>query len=211
MLSRSQNDELNLLVVRAKAGDMISREALAERLYPVAMVIAKRFFEEYSTEYLTRRELAQECCMAFFDRGIQNYQPVRGDVMAYFAGLCVWVGCKARQAAAAGRRGGLIKGLPCHMIRVDAMGVDRKHGNLDGWELLGIRVLDRGQARVDAADEASAVEARGGGTAAQWRAMRLVYEKGLSYREAGEFLGLSARQVDAMLMKLRAVLEEGTP
>lgn len=203
MLSRAANDELNLLVVRAKAGDMISREALAERLYPVAMVIAKRFFEEWSTEYLTRRELAQECCMAFFDRGIQNYQPGRADVMAYFAGLCVWVGCKAKQAAAAGRRGDLIKGVPCHMIRVDGMGVDTE---MDGWESLGIRVLDHGQARIDTADEASAVEARGGGTAAQWRVMRLVYEQGLSYREAGEFLGLSARQVDAMLMKLRAGL-----
>jgi DNA-directed RNA polymerase specialized sigma24 family protein len=42
--------------------------------------------------------------------------------------------------------------------------------------------------------------------------MRLVYERGLSYREAGEFLGLSARQVDNMLMKLRAglLIEEGT-
>ena len=142
--------------------------------------------------------------MAFFDRGIQNYQPGRSDVMAYFAGLCVWVGCKARQAAAAGRRGGLIKGHPCHMIRVDAMGVDTE---MDGWESLGVRVLDRGQARIDAADEASAVEARAG-TAAQWRVMRLVYEQGLSYREAGEFLGLSARKVDNMLMKLRAGLLE---
>ena len=206
MLSRSDNDELNLLTVRAQQGDMISREALAERLYPVAMVIAKRFFEEWSTEFLTRRELAQECCMAFFDRGIKNFQPGRADVMAYFAGLCVWVGCKAKQASAAGRRGGIIRGQHCQMIRVDGMGADA----MDGWELLGVRVLDSGQARIDAKDEVAEVQAQSGGTAQQWRVMRMVYEQGLSYREAGEFMGLSARQVDNMLTKLRAQIGEET-
>jgi DNA-directed RNA polymerase specialized sigma24 family protein len=38
----------------------------------------------------------------------------------------------------------------------------------------------------------------------------MVYEQGLSYREAGEFMGLSARQVDNMLTKLRAQIGEET-
>jgi hypothetical protein len=138
MLNRPDNDELNLLAVKAKQGDLLSREVLAERLFPVAMVISRRFFQEWSTEHLTRRELAQECCMAFFDKGLRNYKPGKGDVMAYFAGLCVWVGCKARQAGMAGRRGGMIKGVHCRMVRVDGLtGTDD-----DAWESIGIETLD---------------------------------------------------------------------
>lgn len=195
MLNRAQNDELNLLAVKAAQGDIMSRELLAERLYPVSMVIAKRFFQEYHTGHLTRRELAQECCLAFFSTGLRNYKLESGDVMSYFAGLCVWVGCKARAASKTARRGG-----SCRMIRVDAMtGPDDE----DAWESIGLKVLDKGQQQVDASDSVRAAQAGSSATETQWRVMRLVYENGMSYREAGEFLGLTYRQVAAMLKNLQ--------
>lgn len=197
-MTKAENDELDLLAIQAKQGNLLAREELATRIYPVAMVISRRFFEEWSTEHLTRRELAQECCYAFFLTGLGNYHPESGNVMAYFAGLCVWVGCKAKSASLAGKRGGFIDGRHCQMIRVDGM-----PDSDDAWETIGIQVLDRGQAQVDARDSVDAAEAASSATREQWRVMRLVYEKDMTYREAGEFLGLSERQVDNMLQRLQ--------